>query len=424
MGTSYDGYHEWKQRARSFSGMAAVAEAVFVVRGGDIPERVTGGLATAELFPLLGVAPVLGRNFIVEEDRVGGPNVALLSDALWRRRFDGSRDVLGRIVHINGRPYTVVGVMPPEFRYPEIAQLWVPFESHAQREGRSGRDYGVVARLSPGVTMAQADAEMKDIARQIEQQHPEQKDWSAAVTSLRADMSGEELRFVVLLFGAMMFVLLIACTNLAGLLLARGTSRQREMAVRIATGASRRRLVRLLLTESTLVALVGGVLGLVLAAWAIDIVHAATAARVPYWIRFRLDARVLAFSVTITFLTAAVFGLIPALRASRPDLHVTLKASGTGSIGGRDRARLRAALVVTELAVTLVLLAGAGLMAKTFFRMSRSPSGSDGRNLLLSELVLLEERFDDPAVAVSTAHAIIDRLGRVPGTHVAITHTG
>jgi predicted permease len=423
VGTSWDGYHDWRRSARSFSALGAFTEQPFVIGGDDVPERVSGALVSADLLPMLGAAPALGRGFIAEEDRAGGAAVVLLSDALWRRRFDAEPGILGRSIRVNGRPHTVVGVMPPRFAFPERSQLWVPLEAHAARAGREHRDLGVIARLAPGVTLEQANLEMATIARALEEQHAEQREWTAAATPLRRDMVGEEGRYFLLLLGAVGFVLLIACFNLAGLLLARGANRQREMAVRVAAGASRRRLVRLLLSESLLLAAAGGLLGLVAAVWAIDAVSAASAATVPYWVRFQVDARVLAFGGGLTAVTAIGFGLVPALRASRPDLVVMLKENGAGSVGGREQQRLRSGLVVAELALTLVLLAGAGLMIRTFVRMDRAPAGYDASELLLAELVLLDARFEDGDRLTATVRDVVGRLDRMPAISAAVSHT-
>ncbi len=417
VGTSYPGFVDWRQSARSFSGMAAYLERPFAVSGAEGPDRVGGAIASAELSSVLGVPPSLGRWIRPEEDRVGGTPVVVLSDALWQRRFAGDRRVIGETVRINGVAHTVVGVMPAGFKYPEFAELWVPLAPNATDSRRNQRDYGVIARLRPGVTAAQADAEMRRIARSIEDRYPEtQREWSAGATELRRELfdSSEASMYTVLL-GAVGFVLLIVCANLAGLLLARGAARQKEIAIRLALGGTRRQVVRHLLGESLLLAAGGAVLGSLVAAWGVDIAKASIHAPIPFWIRFDVDWMTLAYCGVVSIVTGLLFGLLPALRSSSPDLHTTLKDASFGLSGGVRRSHLRAALVVAELSLALVLLAGAGAMMKTFARISAREEGSDARNVMQTKVEFLDARYADRSRVTSTVAALVDRLGRIPG---------
>jgi len=251
VGTSYDGFLAWRARARSFAAMGAYTELAVAVSGAESPERITGALASAELFQVLGVRPAVGRGFTSDEDRTGGAPVVVVSDDLWRRRFGADTALLGRVIRVNGTGYTVVGIMPPRFRFPEFAELWLPFAQVAHDTPRDRRDYGVVARLRAGVTIGQADAEMRVLASALEAQYPEtQREWTARVTSFRRDYAGETTQLYSVMLGAVTCVLLIVCANLAGLLLVRGAVRQKEIAIRLALGASRGQIVRQLLAES------------------------------------------------------------------------------------------------------------------------------------------------------------------------------
>jgi len=422
VGTSYDGFRDWRETARSLETMAAYAEQPFVVGGGDIPERVTGAVISANLFGLLGVSPAFGRGLVAEEDRAGAPRVALLSDALWRRRFGAARELIGTAIRINGESYTVIGIMPPDFKFPEFAELWIALEAHAVRGSRAERNYGVVARLATGVSVAQADAEMKGIAARLAAEYREQEEWTAEVALLAADQADEVGPYFWVLQGAVLFVLLIVCANLAGLMVARATARQREMAIRVAAGASRSRLLRQMLTESLLLSAAGGALGLVFSFWGVELAaRTISEIGVPYYIRFGMDARVLAFGIFLSLLTGLAFGILPALRASTPDVHATLKEGALSTTGSRHRARTRSVLVVMELALALVLLAGAGLMIRTFLRLSQSPSGwADPERVLLSEIVMLDRRFDDTHQVRHTVDALLGRLATMPGTRAAV----
>ena len=426
VGTSYPGFVEWRQSGRSFSGMAAYLERPFAVSGAEGPDRVGGAIASAELSSVLGVPPALGRWIRPEEDRLDGSAVVVLSDALWQRRYAADRRVIGQTIRINGIPHTVIGVMPPRFKYPEFAELWVPLTPNAHESPRHQRDFGVIARLRPGVTVGQADAEMRRIAKSIEDRYPEtQREWSAGATELRRAMwgSSEGTMYTVLL-AAVGFVLLIVCANVTGLLLARGAARRKEIAIRLALGATRRQIVRHLLTESLLLAVGGAVIGSLIAAWGVDFAEASVRTPIPFWIEFRVDWATLAYCGGISILTGFLFGLLPALRSSAPDIHTTLKDGSSGIAGGVRRSYLRAALVVGELSMAVVLLAGAGAMMKTFLRFSAREVGLDTRNVLQTRVEFLDARYRDPSRLTATIGQLADRLGRIPGAaSAAARHT-
>ena len=417
VGTSYPGFVEWRQTAQSFSGMAAYLERPFAVSGAEGPARVSGAIASAELANVLGVSPALGRWIRPEEDRVGGSPVVVLSDALWQRRYAGDRRVIGQPIRINGVPHTVIGVMQPGLKYPEFAELWVPLAPNAHNGPRHERDLGVIARLRPGVSVDQAGAEMRRIARSIEDRYPEtQREWSAGVTGLGRELWGSsEAAAYTALLGAVGFVLLIVCANIAGLLLARGAARRKEIAIRLALGASRRQIVRHLLAESFLLAAGGAIVGAVVAAWGVALAEASIKTPIPFWIDFQVNWVSLAYCGALSILTGFLFGLLPALRSSRPDLQTTLKDGSAGIAGGVRRSHLRAALVVSELALALVLLAGAGAMMKTFLRVGAREVGLDTRNVLQARVELLDSRFQDPARTLGTIDELVARFGRIPG---------
>ena len=419
VGTSYPGYRDWRRDARSFARMAAYADERFVLSGEEA-ETLPGVYAGAGLFPILGVSPAIGRNFLPDDDRPGAPGVVLLSHRLWQRRFAGSADVLGRQTKVNGTLHTIIGVMPERFNFPQNADLWVPFESARHSEDRTARQIGVAARLAPGVTLAGADAEMKGIARGLEEEYPEsQAEWTAAVVPLGDDMASETGDYFWILLGAVSLVLLATCASLAGLLLARSSGRRKEMAVRAALGADRGRLARQLLTESVLVALLGGAAGLLLSWWAIDLAAVGFAREAPYWVEFGIDGRVLAFCLGVSLLTGLVFGAIPAIRASRPNLNESLKEGASNASAGKSRQRFRASLVVVEFALALVLLNGAGLMIKTFLRVSQVPPTYDIRHLLLANVGFLGDRYQDSTRVLRATGDILDRLNAVPGVRAA-----
>jgi putative ABC transport system permease protein len=422
VGTSAKTFADWRDNTRSFIGMGAYVERPFSVSGTETAERIGGALASASVFDLLGVHAVLGRGFQAEDDRVGAPPVVLLSDALWTRRCGADRRIVGQTIRVNGVAHTVIGVMPPRFKYPEFAELWVPFAPNTTDNARDQRDFGVVARLKPGVSIEKADAEMMTIAKSLEERYPEtQKEWTAHATSLRSEFAGVEKSLYAVMLGAVGFVLLIVCANLAGLLLARGAQRQREIAIRLALGATRRQIVRHLLTESVLLSCAGGALGLLVAAWGVSLTVSGFRQQVPAWIDMSMDSRVLAFSLGVSIITGLLFGLLPALRASTPDVHVTLK-EGSLTV---HRSRIRGLLVIGELALALILLAGAGDLMKSFLRISARADGIDERGVLTGNIDFLDAKYRDPAALRAAVGAIVARLGNIPGaTAAAVYQTG
>jgi putative ABC transport system permease protein len=419
---------DFREQSTSFSQMAAYGDRSLVVSGTEEPERVLGAMISANLFPLLGEQPMLGRNFREDEDRPGAPAVILLGHDLWMRRFDGDPGIVGRAVMVNSTAHTVVGVMKPRFRFPDDNDAWVPLAPLVHTELRADRGYAVLARLKPGITLEQAEAEVKAIAGRLEKLHPDTNTgWSAMVRSLRDELADGNVRLVVLTMqGAVVFVLLIACANVANLLLARATARQREIAVRVAFGAGRWRIVRQLLTESVLIALLGGVLGIVFGYWGVRWIEASMPAEdgPPYWIRFTIDGPVLLFTLGMAVLTGLLFGLAPALQAARTNLNETLKEGGRGSGGSVRRNRLRSGLVVGEVAMALVLLVGASLFVRSFLKLQNASAGFKTENLLTMRIYLPGDRYEQPEPKTRRVEDVVRRLEALPGIEaVGVSNT-
>ncbi|HYT65519.1 MAG TPA: ABC transporter permease [Vicinamibacterales bacterium] len=410
VGTAYPTLREWQSAAQSFATMGGYEEMRVVVSGGVSPERVGAALTSADLFPTLGVQPVIGRGFSVDDDRVGAEPVALLSDVLWRRRYGGDPRAIGNAIRIDGADYTVIGVMPDGFRFPEYAQVWMPLAPARHAQKPTERSIAVIARLKPGADVGTAAAEMRSFAK---------GPWSVRVRTLHRSMTEETIAPSAVLLGAVAFVLLIACANLSNLLLVRASERSREISIRMAIGASRSRVVQLVLAESLVLGVAGGALGLILALWASRVIVSSFGIDPPYWIRFGVDWHVFAFCLAITLATSILFGLGPAVMASRRDPQDALK-EGAGSTSGRRGRRVAGGLVIVQLALALTLLAGAGLLIETVVRTMRFDPGYDPTHVLEGDVSLPQLRYSTPASVNVFATNVLEQLARGPEAKAAI----
>ncbi|HYG62327.1 MAG TPA: ABC transporter permease [Thermoanaerobaculia bacterium] len=410
---------------RSFSKIEAYGPRSLVFSGHDEPERVLGALVSANLFEMLGEKPIHGRLFLEEEDRPGAPGVILLSHALWQRRFNSDPKIVGQTVMVNATAHTVVGVMAPHFNFPYQQEAWVPATPILHKGERVDRSLVAMARLRPGATFEQANVELEGFFKRLEREYPDSHaGWSARAVTLREDFVDTEIQLMVLtMMGAVICVLLIACANVANLLLARATARQREIAVRVAFGAQRRRVIRQLLTESVVVALVGGALGILLAVWGIHLMEAAIPQenQPPYWMRFVIDGNVLLFTLGIAVVTGLVFGLAPALQAAKTDLNDTLKEGGRGAGGSVLRNRLRNGLVIVEVALSLLLLVGASLFIRSFLELQSVDSGFDTRPLLTMRMYLPSGIYaqEDEAAMTRRIEDVVRRIEEIPAVEAA-----
>jgi putative ABC transport system permease protein len=420
-------YLSWKEQSQSFEDIAGVTESSFNLSGGDRPERVGAANVSANLFPMLGVPPLLGRTFAAEEEKPGNNRVIVLGNGLWQRRFGSDPNIVGQTVPLNGENYTVIGVMPQGFMYPpgsQVNELWTPLVfSPDEMNNRAARYVGVLARLKAGVVREQAQAEMNSIARRLEQQFPATNTGMGVKLVTMREQFAEIARPAALpiLFGAVGFVLLMACVNVANLLLARATTRQKEIAIRTSLGASRARLVRQLLTESLLLSLIGGALGLLLAGLGLRLIVVGT----PDWVanllpRMRetgINGRVFGFALLISILTSVIFGLVPALYASKPDLNGLLK-EGRES-GGRRASRLHSILVAAEVALALVLLVGAGLMVTSFIRLTNVDPGFRTDHVLTMEMTLPEGKYKEDVEVSNAYKQVVRQIETLPGVKSA-----
>jgi predicted permease len=384
---SYLDFLEWQRENRSFAFLAAYRRSDFTLTGTAQTEHIQGELISAEFFDTLGVKPLIGRNFKADEDRLGGAPAVLLSEGFWRRRYAAQPTILGQSIALNGTAYTVVGIIAANFYFSGqefvASDVYTPIGQSTDWSLRNRKityEHGI-GRLKPGVTREQARADMDAIAGSLAQQYPDtNKDTSTALVPLKQDITGETTTALFVLLGAVGFVLLIACVNIANLLLARSTSRMREFAVRSALGASRGRCIRQLLSESVLLSVMGGALGLILAVWGLAGALSILPQKLPRANEIRLDAHVLLFTLGTSLLAGIFFGLAPALKILQTNLQETFKEGGRGSIGGRSR--LQRVFIVAELALALVLLAEAGLMIRTLSELSAVNPGFNPHNVL------------------------------------------
>jgi len=410
----------WREHARSFDAMAAYSHfggAGGNLSGGSEPEYVDGVRVSSDFFRVLGVYPAVGRALTAEEDTPGAERVAIISDGLWKRRFEASRDVIGLKVLLNDQPVVVIGVMPEDFRFHGGIDLFVPMQPRPT--ANYDPNATVIGRLKSDVTLAQARSEMATIADEYRALNPKQMQpgESAGAQPYKELLTGEVRNLLWILFAAVSFLLLIACANVANLQLTRAAVRQREIAVRVALGASGARIVRQLLTEGVLLSLVGGAAGLLLAIWGTDLLLAI----VPQGLLPRVavigtDWRVLVFSIVAALGTGILFGMAPAWQARNVDVNTTLKEQGRG---GTSRGKLRSALIVTEVALSLVLLAGAGLLIRTFTNLSGVAPGFDPHNVLTSQIALNGPRYNTTAKAAAFYRDALERIQRVPGVEAA-----
>jgi predicted permease len=415
-----------------FEQLALAHGSNVILTGNGEPERLGAVRASSAVFSLLGAQAMLGRVFLPEEDTPVKTLTVILSHNLWRRRFGGDPKVLGQTLTINGRGYNVVGVMPADFALghevmPTVggvaqAELLLPLPMSVEEMNNHGdENYNVLARLKPGATIVQAQAELNLAVRRLEQQfpknYPQSRRFSLSIRPLLEQAVGDVRLALYVLLGAVGCVLLIACANVANLLLARAAAREREMAVRTAIGAGRWRVVRQLLTESVLLSAVGGALGLALAVWGLALLRWLNPNDIPRLASIGIDNRVLAFTTSVAMLTGVLFGLAPALRGSRVNLNETLKEGGRGLVGGHHR--LRDLLVVTEIALSLVLLIGAGLLIRSFVRVQQVEPGFEPKNVLSMRMSLIGPAYEEEARRVSFYHRLWERIRRLPGVESA-----
>ncbi|MBV9924260.1 MAG: ABC transporter permease [Acidobacteria bacterium] len=418
-------FMDWRAQSRAFDGLAAYTGGGLTLDTGGLPEQLSGVRVSEDFFGLLGVAPALGRVLAPEEFVDAGVRPVLLSHRLWQRRFGGDPGVIGKqLPLVGGGSATVVGVMPERFRYPAYAEVWTPLPSKSgELRQRTSRYFAVVGRLKSGLTREQAQGELGGVAARLAEAYPDSNgDWGVRLIPLRETLVGSQARTALLvLFGAVGFVLLIACANVTNLLLARSTARYKEMAVRAALGATRWRVVRQLLAESVLLTVAGGALGVVLALWGVD----GLLALVPEELRFarldeaRVDGWVLAFTAFVSLSAGVLVGLLPGLKVSKPDLNLALKETGRGASSEARVRRARGLLVVAEIAVTLVLLVGAGLLLRSFIRLQQTELGFEPRNLLTLTVGAPPQLYGQNAQRAEYFGKMQERLAALPGARGA-----
>jgi putative ABC transport system permease protein len=416
---NYADYLSLRERTTTLAGLFVHRDRTVILTGPDAPERAYGTEITWDGFALLGVPPLQGRPFTAADAAPEAPEVALISHALWQRRFGGDPTLVGATVTMNGQPVVIIGIMPPGWRYPEVSDIWSPLR--LQGVEATVRGYYWLdgrARLKPGVTLAAAQAETDAIMGALARESPHTNEGvGARLRPIREEAIDRTGHFMLLLFGAVLFVFLIACLNVANLLLSRGAARAKEFALRLALGANRAHLVRQLLAESLVLGLAGGAGGLIIALWGCDAMLAAIPVDLPFWLRFDFDLRVFLFVLILATVGAVFFGLVPALRASRPDLVAELKEGGrTADANGPRSQQLRHALVVAEVAIALVLLVGAGLMMRSFLYLQRVERGYAPAGVLTFRTGLPGVMFADDKTLPSRFFAdLLVRLRETPG---------
>jgi len=426
---SYPDFEDWRSQSKTFADIAGFT------RGGmsladdrGVPEQARGTWLTANAFQVLGQQPLIGRDFNPQDDRKGAEKVVILGHGIWKNRYGADPGVLGRILRVNGEPATIIGVMPEGLMFPTDSALWMPFVPNQDQEKRETRSVAVFGRLKADTTRAQAQAELDNIARAIATQYPASNKelTSAVVQTFNERFNGGEIRQIFLsMMGAVGFVLLIACANVANLLLSRSAQRAREIAVRVALGASRWRVIRQLLVESVILGLIGGVFGLLLAMVGVRLFDAAIPADSgkPYWIKFTIDWVVIGFLTAICVVTGILFGLAPALQVSRTNVNEILKEGGRSNSGGRRVRWMSSTLVVVEIALTIVLLVGAGLMTRSFLRLYSQDIGINSDYLLTMRLQLSGTKYPKPEARREFYERLAPRLAGVAGVESASIST-
>ena len=417
---------DWRDQNQVFEGMAAIADMSFNLTGAGEPARLEGRSVSANLFPLLGVEPQIGRVFTTAEDQPGAQHVVLLSYALWQRRFGGDPGIVGKALTLDGESYVVVGVMPARFQFPSSDdQAWVPIAFTQRQAANRGTHYlQVLARLKPGVSLAQAQSEMSTIASRLQQQYPQANaDVGAAVQPLHEHLVGDIKPALLVLLGAVGMVLLIACANVANLLLARAAVRQKEIAVRVALGARRWRLIRQFLTESLLLSTLGGLVGLAIAYGGLILLKAFIPENISQAREISMDLKVLGFTFLVSVATGLIFGLAPAIQAARFNQIETLKEGGRDAATGGSGKRLRGLLVMAEVAISLVLLIGAGLLINSFLRLRNVDPGFRRDNLLTMKIVLPEPKYEEMERRSAFYTNLIERVQSLAGVRSAAVTT-
>lgn len=421
-------FFDWKDQNQVFTDMAIFFDRNFNLTGDGEPEEVTAQIGTTNLFSVLGTNPILGRTFVDDDGRDEQSRVVVISYALWQRRFGGDKNIVGRRIDVNERPSTIVGVMPATFGWhiqkgtqaSRPADIWIPFQVPNELRQRRGRFASAVARLKPGVSFDQAKQEMATIGARLAQQNPEfNTNWSVNVVPLRTQVTGAIRRPLFILLGAVAFVLLIACANVANLLLTRASSRRKEIAVRAGLGATRRRITRQLLTESVMLSLTGGALGVLLAWWGTKALVALSPPALIDLKNVSVSWPVLAFTLGLSLLTGIVFGLVPAFEATRFDLHGSLKEGGKNIGGSAGGQRIRSLFVVTQVGLALVLLVGAGLLLKSFNRLQSVDTGFNPQNLLAVRLNLLPRKYDTDPKVIDFFKRAVEQMKAIPGVEAA-----
>ena len=418
-GVSPADFWDWKDQSQAFDQLAALSGGGgFSLKDSDQPDVFNGARVSFNFFQTFAVQPLLGRVFSAEDGQLNAPETVVLSHRLWMRRFGGDPSVVGKTFNTSEGGTTVIAVMPPDFKFPSYAEVWTPLARNAsEMRNRSNRYFNVVGRIKPDQTLESAQAELKTIASRLEAEHPQaNKGWTAHLTPLRDSLIGGTRTALFVLLGAVGCVLLIACANVANLLLARAASRRKEMAIRLALGAGRGRLMRQLLTESIVLGLAGGAVGLLLAAWGLDlligILPSKEAFQLP--VEIRIDRAVTLFTLLISALTGIVFGLVPAWQASRPDVGEWLKEGGRGGSSAGHQ-RTRSALIIAEIAVALVLLIGAGLLVQSFVRLRRVDLGYDPNGLLTMWVPAPFSRYPNDEAKARFYKQVLERVSQVHG---------
>ncbi|MGA9769022.1 MAG: ABC transporter permease [Blastocatellia bacterium] len=391
---SFPNFIDLKDQNSVLADTAAYEEQAYNLGVGGEPERVYGVAVSTNLFSLLGVKPISGRDFLPEESRPGADRVVILSENLWKRRFGSDSILTGKTLILNGETYSVVGVMPPRFKFPETSVLWTPLVASERLMDRGQRSLSVIGRLKPGVAKEQAKESIAGLTNLLQEQYPESnRGWGMRLVPLREELVGQVGDLLNIFLGAVLFMLLIACANVSNLYLAQAVVREREIAIRTALGASRYQLIRQLLIETVMVALLGGVIGILLAYSGLNLLVSAIPIELPFWIYFDIDIRVLIFTFIVSLLAGVIFGLVPALRASKPDINSMLKEGSGRTTESRRRGRLQGILIVSEVSLALILLIGAMLMIQSFLRLQKADPGFETRNILTMVLTPYGSRY-------------------------------